>query len=129
MLPLKCQKYDSRPEAVYRKDLMRSASVLLVTLLAGSLAMAQDQAPPVGYRPAQGYVPDAATAIRIAVAVWEPIYGKQKIASEQPYVASLKGDVWTVVGTLHCTGACVGGVASAEISKRDGTILRVIHGM
>jgi hypothetical protein len=108
---------------------MRTAIIVLMTLLTGSLAMAQDQAPSNSYRPAQGYVPDAATDIRIAVAVWEPIYGKQKIASEQPYVASLLGDVWTVVGTLHCTGVCVGGVASAKISKRDGTILKVIHGM
>ena len=108
---------------------MRIAGIVLMTVLAGSLAVAQEQGPPPTYIPPHGYVPDAATAIRIAVAVWEPIYGKEKIASQQPYIASLKGDVWTVVGTFHCKGHCVGGVASAEISKRNGTILRVIHGM
>jgi hypothetical protein len=82
------------------------------------------------YRPAQGYVPDAATAIRIAVAVWEPVNGKQVIDSEKPYIATLKGGIWTVVGTFHhLPGDAVGGVAIAEISKRDGTILRMSHGM
>ena len=31
------------------------------------------------YKPKEGYVPDAETAIAIAVAVWNPIYGKDKI--------------------------------------------------
>jgi len=30
------------------------------------------------------YVPDAKTAIKIAVAVWEPIYGEKQIAGEKP---------------------------------------------
>ena len=30
------------------------------------------------YKPLQGYVPDAATAIKIAVAVWGPIMVKRK---------------------------------------------------
>ena len=29
-------------------------------------------------KPKGGYVPDAKTAIRIAVAVWEPIYGRSR---------------------------------------------------
>jgi hypothetical protein len=93
-----------------------------------SPAVVQEQGPPPSYRPPSGYVSDAATAIRIAVAVWVPIYGEEQINAEKPYVATLTGDVWTVVGTFNCKGHCVGGVASAEISKQDGTILRVIHG-
>ena len=83
------------------------------------------------YKPPSGYVPDAATAISIAVAVWSQIYGEKQIESEKPYVATLTGEIWTVVGTFHCPAArhCVGGVALAEISKQDGTILRVVHGL
>lgn len=78
------------------------------------------------YRPEAGYVPDAKTAIRIAVAVWEPIYGEKQIANQKPYHATLTNGVWTVEGTLH--GSRFGGVAVAEISKEDARVLRVSHG-
>lgn len=80
----------------------------------------------VSYIPANGFVPDEATANRIAEAVWIPIWGEEHVRAEKPFVATLNGDVWTVIGTLK-TGV-VGGVAEAEISKRDGRILRVAHG-
>ena len=73
-------------------------------------------------------MPDAETAIHIALAVWLPIYGKEKIESEKPYTATLKEGVWTVTGSVP-RGDYVGGFAIAEISKQDGTILRVSHGM
>ena len=78
------------------------------------------------YKPPDGYVPDAATAIKIAVAVWEPIYGREQIEREKPFTATLRDGVWTVEGSLppHYSG----GVALAEIRKDDGTILRVTHG-
>jgi hypothetical protein len=78
------------------------------------------------YKPEAGYVPDKDTAIRIAVAVWEPIYGKEQIAGEKPYVATLTENVWTVRGSLP--EGCVGGVAEIDIRKDDGCILRVTHG-
>lgn len=31
-------------------------------------------------KPKEGFVPDAKTATRVAVAVWEPIYGEEHIA-------------------------------------------------
>lgn len=72
-----------------------------------------------------GYVPDEETAIKIAEAVWLPIYG-ENVKDEKPFHASLKNDsIWIVEGTLHTE---LGGVARAEIQKRDGKILRVIHG-
>nr|WP_229426294.1 NTF2 fold immunity protein [Pseudoduganella violacea] len=70
-------------------------------------------------------VPDAATAISIAVAVWNPIYGEKQIASEKPYNAILKGGLWTVTGSVP--GGWVGGVATAVISKQDGRIIKVYH--
>ena len=78
------------------------------------------------YMPPDGYVPDAATAIKIAVAVWEPIYGRKEIQGQKPFRATLRKGVWTVTGSLP--PGYVGGVAEADISKRDGRVLRVIHG-
>jgi hypothetical protein len=75
--------------------------------------------------PAKEFVPDSQTAIRIAEAVWIPIYGEEQIYRERPFRAVLRGDTWVVSGTLP--PGYVGGTAIAEISKRDGRILRVIH--
>lgn len=87
-----------------------------------------------GYRPKEGFVPDKATAVKIAEAVLIPVYGKKQTASEWPFKARLKDGVWTVEGTLHCrdakghvTTACMGGVAVVRISKSDGRILSMIH--
>ncbi len=77
------------------------------------------------YKPKEGYVPDAETEIAIAVAVWNPIYGKEHIAKEKPYTAILSKGIWTVMGSLP--KGVRGGTAIAEISKDDGRILRVIH--
>ena len=90
----------------------------------GSLPQTRSTA---GYRPRDGFVPDSATAVRIAVAVWIPIYGASQIRSEQPYIAKLNKDVWTVTGTLP--QGSVGGTAEARIAKRDGRILFVIHSL
>jgi hypothetical protein len=82
------------------------------------------------YRPEQGYVPDATTAIAIAQAVWLPIYGKKTLDNERPFQAALKDDVWTVKGTFHSSHKDArGGVAVAEISRIDARVLRVSHGM
>lgn len=78
------------------------------------------------YKPREGYVPDDQTAISIAIAVWNPIYGKENIEKEKPFKANLKNGVWTVTGSLP--EGYDGGTAIAEISKDDGRILRVIHG-
>jgi len=83
--------------------------------------------PDQSYSPSNGFVPDAATAARIAEAVWIPIYGPVRIEAEKPFKVSLRDDVWTVTGK-DLPPSTVGGVAEAEISKIDGRILRVIHG-
>lgn len=107
---------------------MRICVLLGFSFLIVSLAPAQ------GYRPKEGYVPDSATAVKIAEAVLVPVFGKKKIESEEPFTAKLKDGVWTVSGTLHCTdrnGAitthCVGGAAEAKISKADARILSLVH--
>jgi hypothetical protein len=103
---------------------MRIYAVSCGVLLAATLAMGQ------GYKPRQGYVPNSATAARIAEAVLIPVYGKKQIESEEPFTAKLKNGVWTARGTLHCpNGAahCVGGVAVVQISKTDARILSMAH--
>jgi hypothetical protein len=71
-------------------------------------------------------VPDANTAIAIAVAVWLPIYGEKQINSQRPFHAELKNNQWTVTGSLPHDA--IGGVATAIISKIDGRIIEVYHG-
>ncbi len=74
---------------------------------------------------ANGVVPDGRTAIRIALAVWEPIYGDKQIEGEKPYIARLRNGVWTVKGSLP--EGWVGGTAYIEINKADGKVLNVTH--
>ena len=84
------------------------------------------------YKPAAGYVPDEKTAIAVAVAAWNPIYGEEQIRKEVPYRATLILGVWHVEGSLKSSVPgmiMLGGVAEAEIAKDDGRILRISHGM
>ncbi|MCX5849870.1 MAG: NTF2 fold immunity protein [Deltaproteobacteria bacterium] len=107
------------------KKIIILLSMLLVFFLLPILYAAEAQKH--NYKPASGYVPDEETAIKIAVAVWTPIYGKEKIEKEKPFKATLKDGIWYVNGSLPKEWN-VGGVAEAEISKDDGRIIRVSHG-
>src|SRR3989442_2867523 len=107
---------------------MRVASILVALFLLPRVAYAQQATQ--GYVPPRGFVPDSATAVRIAVAVWIPIYGEREIMSEQPFVATLTDSVWTVAGSLPkppAGAAVAGGTAVVRIAKRDGRILFVQH--
>ncbi len=70
-------------------------------------------------------VPDAKTAVAIAIAVWNPVYGEKEIAAEKPFEAVLKSGKWTVTGSLP--NGWDGGVATAIISKIDGRIIKIYH--
>lgn len=72
------------------------------------------------------FVSDEQTAINIALKTWIPVYGKEKIEGEKPFHANLKNGIWTVTGSLP--EGYDGGVAEAEISQKDGKVLKVIHG-
>lgn len=102
------------------------AIVLLLLSLAPSGILFSQEAGRHNHRPAAGYFPDEETAIKIAVAVWMPIYGKDEIEKEKPYKAVLRDGIWYVSGSLP--SGYVGGVAEAEIAKDDGRILRINHG-
>ena len=100
-------------------------ALLAMSLVAG---YAQSQ-PELTYKPKDGYVPNAETAIKIAEAVLIPVYGEKKVLSERPFKAALHDGVWTVEGTLPCpTGKhCLGGTAVVKISKDTGQILNMMH--
>ena len=103
----------------------RTRIAISIATLAAAIGFAAETAKH-NFKPKDGYVPDAKTAIKIAVAVWEPIYGADKIADEKPYHAQLTNGTWIVEGSLP--KGMLGGVAIAEIAKDDGRILRVSHG-
>lgn len=103
-----------------------AAIALVISLFAPHWGLEADETEKHNYMPAAGYVPDEETAIAIAVAVWKPIYGKDKIQEKKPYRAALKDGVWYVSGTIP--QGWLGGVPEAEISKDSGQIIRVSHG-
>jgi TonB family protein len=83
---------------------------------------------------AAGAIPDTAAAVRVAEPELIRIYGASVIKSERPIQARAQEDVWIVGGTLHCsdgkggnTTICVGGVATAHLSKNDGRVLNTFH--
>jgi hypothetical protein len=108
----------------------RAIIALLVVIAAMATAYPQTQQLP-SFRPREGFVPNAATAVKVGEAVLMPVYGEEKIIGERPFKATLEKDVWTVEGTLHCDGppgtVCAGGTAVVKISKASGQILFMMH--
>ena len=101
-------------------------NVLRNYVLAGLFFAVPAFAADARFEPKGGMVPNAETAVAIAVAVFKPIYGAEKIESQRPFNAELKGEVWHVYGSLPA--GWVGGTAEAELSRKDGRIIRVWHG-
>jgi hypothetical protein len=103
-----------------------------VFFLAAILLLASPSAPThsatnPGYEPAEGFVPDADTAEKITEIILVRIYGETQTNLEKPLKARLRGDVWIVEGTMP--PKMLGGVAEVHISKKDGRILYLTHGM
>ena len=74
---------------------------------------------------ARDIVPNEETAIKIAEVILFSIYG-QNIYSSRPYCIELKNGVWIIEGSLPKDSK--GGVPYIEIQKKDGKILKVMHG-
>jgi len=74
----------------------------------------------------EDYVPDKKTAIKIAEAIWLPIYGED-IYKMEPFKAKLidENKTWLVRGSLPKNS--LGGVPIIEIRKSDCKIIRVTH--
>ena len=73
--------------------------------------------------PEAGCVPDPETAMRIAEAVWIPLYGEDMVKQQRPLQADLTASVWTVRGSPPPEQAAV--TLVAFISRTDGRILKV----
>jgi hypothetical protein len=105
----------------------RTRTVLLFcSLLVAPCVLTAGLQSKTNYVPPDGFVPDS-TAIGVGEAVLIPVYGEDRIRSEERFSADLNGDVWFDHGTLpkpHNEG----GVAEVSISKSKGCILHMIHG-
>jgi hypothetical protein len=101
-----------------------SAVTLSLVAFAGAVG---DRSVQQSYAPRDGFVPDALTAVRIAEAVLQPVYGRELIGRQRPLIARLEGNVWVVEGTLP-RGATLGGVAEVRIAKSNAAILHMSHG-
>jgi|GEM_PF-987451 len=81
--------------------------------------------------PEAGWVADEVTAIKIAEALWLPLFGNE-IYDSWPFTAELVDDsIWVVQGTLNSDPGAVamaGGVPYVEIQKRDCRVLILYHG-
>jgi|SRR4029453_6990109 hypothetical protein len=73
--------------------------------------------------PKSGIVADADTAMRIADAVWTPLYGTTAVAGQVPFKAELRFNVWIVTGSSLPEDALF-----AFILQADGRILSVGRG-
>jgi hypothetical protein len=106
--------------------MMKRTALVLATCLSLMLTVGVASASNVSDIPKDGFVPNQETAVRVAEAILVPIYGKNAVEREKPFTAQLSGNVWTVTGTLP--KEALGGVATVEIAKDTGCILRVAHG-
>ncbi|MBK8342114.1 MAG: hypothetical protein IPL12_01605 [Bacteroidetes bacterium] len=70
-------------------------------------------------------VPDEQTAIKIAEAVWYPLYGDD-IYDEKPYNVILEDGFWIVTGSLP-DSTWYGGTAYIKFKKSDCQVVNVYH--
>lgn len=69
-------------------------------------------------------VPDEQTAIKIAEAIWYPLYGDD-IFKQKPYYVQLEDDCWIVIGSLPEN--YYGGSAYIKFQKSDCKVIDVYH--
>jgi hypothetical protein len=102
------------------KSLKRFTIVLfLITAIGGTGVAGGDKLP------SQGIVPDEGTAVKIAEAVFSPIFGEDEVNKYLPYHAQLMDGIWTVYGTL--APGSRGGTPQMTIQKKDGRVIEVWH--
>jgi hypothetical protein len=74
-----------------------------------------------------GYVPSPKVAAEIAKSVASGVYGETTKSKQRPYIVVEQNDKWLVHGSLD-DKFTKGGVFEIEISKKDGSIIRLSHG-
>ncbi len=79
-------------------------------------------------QPKEGVIPDQSLATVVGRAYLEPIYGKAVIDRELPLRATLKGGVWTVVGSRPKNQRIfLGGLAEIKLCQSNGRALSITH--
>ncbi len=108
------------------KSFYRNNGLWLIILLTAPIFLkCGSNVEQVKWDPGQGYVPDSATAVKIAQIIFVRVYG-EKVLGKKPFVATLRNGIWTVDVTLE--KGMDGGVPHIEIQKSDGKIVYLIHG-
>jgi len=75
------------------------------------------------YIPKEGCVPDEETAIKIAEAIWKPLFG-DRILISKPFIAILtKNQTWIVTGNLRPGYTFF--LPFIEMRKKDGKIIDI----
>lgn len=85
--------------------------------------------------PDSGFVPNKETAVKIAKAIWYPIYGDEDQYYSSYSVALIGDTAWLVTRKFNSSvkeennvvTVCLGGEPYILIRKMDGKILKVIH--
>jgi hypothetical protein len=93
-----------------------------------SMSADSQKTPPRSNPAVDGYVPDASTAEKIALAVMIPVFGPEAVAFQKPYTVRLsKGEKWVVQGNWPPPGdsSINGGTLIVHISKKDGKIVEL----
>lgn len=79
-----------------------------------------------GFMPKDSLVPDKITALKIADAIWQPIYRKE-LYQYWPFSATLnEKNQWVVKGTRSKNQAFIG-IPIMIIEKSDGKIVKIDH--
>ena len=80
---------------------------------------------PGSIQPANGFVPDEQTAIRVGAAVMTAVLGRRYVDDTKP-IAKLDGDVWTKVHWEVSQGSKRhhhGRPATIQLSRKDGHVV------
>jgi hypothetical protein len=82
-----------------------------------------------GFISSNGYIPDKETAIKIAKAIWQPIYGKRELFLLSYDVKLENESVWVIEGysNLQIFFNKFGGGPIIKIDKFSGRVLYVGH--
>lgn len=92
-------------------------ALVLMGVLISLAALNQKQEMPV-----INYVPDEATAIKIADAIWVGIAGEEKVKSVRPFTAQLENGIWEVDGAPP---KALGGTLHVRLQASDCKVLKV----
>lgn len=79
------------------------------------------------FLPDSGVVGDSITAIRLGEVYITYVFGRGILELQRPLEATLEDGHWRVAGTLPPDH--LGGVAVVRISRDDGRVLQIVHGL